>query len=612
MKSMQVEPKLRSHESGVVLLLLMVVLASALATFVAYGFITESDLATTRSFKETTSAFYAAEGGLNWRINRIREIVESRLLEGNPPQNGQLCSGSQDFACETYVLDEKYQATVSVQPSTTAPSQVTIPAGEPYEGRTALQVQYTVISDAQKNGAQQQDLPEARLTIVSRVRQVPIFQFAVFFDKDLEFYPGPTMEVSGPVHTNGDLYLSAIDSLTFWQPISVAGRMFRGLKFDGSVDYGGNVSIAVPTAVNPNNLVGFFNGVSSLRELSPTRALSDFSTRVRLGLPRVLLPNPSSFAPRQGGLYWDRADIRLVLNLPNPIDPTIWRAEIWGDSAVDSVRTADLQANCASTAKRTTFNDRREGGQIELLDVNLIDFLACAQNQGLFEGARSLDDSTDGGLVVYLSVFGARSGQAQSMYGVRVSNAANLSSIAGRSLRGMTLVSDQPLFAKGDVNSSSPSIPMALMGDTINVLSNNVVDLCLGVPDSTCGVAADTTIRAAIIAGSDTTGDVEGTSGQSPPESGGLHNFIRFHEDWRRSGGAASEAALRYDGSLVSLARPLHASGRFQNPGGPGAVYTAPRRIWRYDTSFNDPGRLPPLTPRFTYIQQELFSRELE
>ena len=37
---------------------------------------------------------------------------------------------------------------------------------------------------------------------------IPVFQFGVFSESDLSFFPGPAMTFAGPVHTNGDLYLA--------------------------------------------------------------------------------------------------------------------------------------------------------------------------------------------------------------------------------------------------------------------------------------------------------------------------------------------------------------------------------------------------------------------
>ena len=37
---------------------------------------------------------------------------------------------------------------------------------------------------------------------------------------------------------------------------------------------------------------------------------------------------------------------------------------------------------------------------------------------------------------------------------------------------------------------------------------------------------------------------------------------------------------------------------------GTGTVYNPPNRYWAYDTNFNNPSQLPPLTPRVIYINR--------
>jgi hypothetical protein len=40
--------------------------------------------------------------------------------------------------------------------------------------------------------------------------------------------------------------------------------------------------------------------------------------------------------------------------------------------------------------------------------------------------------------------------------------------------------------------------------------------------------------------------------------------------------------------------------------------YTEPTRDWVYEDEFDDPTALPPLTPSFVYLSQELFVRRFE
>ena len=46
----------------------------------------------------------------------------------------------------------------------------------------------------------------AGAVITVNAQSIPIFQFGVFYDQDLEFHPGPPMTFEGRVHTNGNLY----------------------------------------------------------------------------------------------------------------------------------------------------------------------------------------------------------------------------------------------------------------------------------------------------------------------------------------------------------------------------------------------------------------------
>jgi hypothetical protein len=68
---------------------------------------------------------------------------------------------------------------------------------------------------------------------------------------------------------------------------------------------------------------------------------------------------------------------------------------------------------------------------------------------------------------------------------------------------------------------------------------------------------------------------------------GGVHNFLRYIEDW---GGIT----LSYRGSLVSLYYSQYNTGTFKCC---TLVYNAPNRNYYFDTAFLDPNKLPPGTP---------------
>ena len=162
-------------------------------------------------------------------------------------------------------------------------------------------------------------------------------------------------------------------------------------------------------------------------------------------------------------------------------------------------------------------------------------------------------------------------------------------------------MTDQAIYVQGDYNAVNKK-PAAFLADSLNVLSNNWNDTNSTGPLSG-RTASDTTIYAAFLAGTDTTGGVEGPGGQDRDSyNGGLENYPRFHENW-------TGETLTYLGSFVSLNKPRHVDGAWAYG---GAQYTAPRRNWGYDTDFNDAANLPPLSPRFVYLRQELFVRRFD
>jgi len=83
-----------------------------------------------------------------------------------------------------------------------------------------------------------------------------------------------------------------------------------------------------------------------------------------------------------------------------------------------------------------------------------------------------------------------------------------------------------------------------------------------------------------------------GGTGQDFGTDGGMHNFLRYIENW---GGRT----LGYRGSLVSLYYSQYATGTFKCC---SLVYSPPARNYQFDTLFLNPANLPPGTPMFQDI----------
>lgn len=601
-------------ENGIVLITVLYMVAVLGALLAAYFAISHLELATVKSTKDSITGFYTAEAGLNLRADEVRQkFVDYNVPVGVSPSTGTPCSagdtGSGDFACATYPISN-HEAQTYVIEDPLNPVNTTIPPGELYQGLNAIEYRYSVTSV----GKGITNDTEAILELHFKSRLVPLFQFVAFYDKDLEILPGPDMVLSGPIHTNGDLYTNSDNSITVNGQISTAGDYYRGRKNT-------NVSNATPNLLHQNSLAGAYAAVCpscTTRTKMTAAALAPWGSMVQTGVDVLTVPPPEALDPTPGEVYWDQADLRLVLriNASNNVDTTYAATGIEvrdldnsvNVSATNSINNAaTCPGNIGGRAIGTTnsFKNWRENKFIRMLDVDLRSLLNCLHNTSWFGAAKGLDDQTQGGLVIYLTVEGPNSNATANEYGVRLQNGQTLSSnVAGApEIKGLTVVTNQAAYIKGNYNSTNKK-PAAVLCDSINLLSNNQDDAqsANNTVSNSSRDATSTTYNVALLSGTDTTGGTEGTGGQGGAYNGGLENYPRLHENW-------SGTTLTYRGSFVSLDNPRHVNGGWVY-GSP--YYTAPTRNWDYDTSFNNAENLPPLSPRFVYLRQELFERQYE
>jgi len=601
----------------VTVLIMLVVLMSLLT---AYFTLTRIELGATQASVRQTTGFYAAEAGLNLRAEEVRaRFLGYGRPSGTSPSGNNPCQGSNqgsgDFACKTYTISGRTVRTYMVEHPGN-PQTVQIPPGELFENLEAQEYRYSLFSEAIGPDGR----TEAVLEMVFKSRLVPMFQFAAFYDKDLEINPGPPMTLNGRVHTNGDLYLGPGEILTIQGQTSTAGRLFRGRK-DRNV-CGGTVQILLANGdYRPLQCQGQTRRAYSQSEVAP------WGGRIQVGVNRVTVPAPEELDPDPGRTYFSQAHLRLRLNLFNN-PPTV--EVVRRDGNVDSLATSDLNV-CPGTiggppgravGHSDTFFDNREGKAIQMLEVDLQALLDCAHLRNLLGGGVRLDDATYGGLVFHLTVHGPNSRARGNGYGVRIRNGAYIgSSIPGAPRpRGLTIVSDQPAYIQGDFNRNANWIPAAFLADAINILSNAWDRDDRSHQRLAQRRASNTEVNAAFLSGTDTTGGEEGVGGQDRGQyNGGLENYPRFHEAWQwRSGNDRTFATFTYRGSFVSLGPSRRAGGRWcygmDNCNGYATfhgTYEAPRRQWSYDVRFSQ-GQLPPLSPRFVYLKQERFLREFE
>ena len=218
-------------------------------------------------------------------------------------------------------------------------------------------------------------------------------------------------------------------------------------------------------------------------------------------------------------------------------------------------------------------------------------------------GARHVLKLVDGGMsaagVSYLPVMPPASGCVQ---------AATTPTGCG----GFTIASENPVYVQGNYNSSAAdpfwgtannAVPSqglhsaaSIIADSVTVLSNSWSDLgSLMFPTSpgSRAAGADAYYRMAVSGGKNIPFPIPGWTnvGQDFGTDGGLHNFLRYLENWN--------ATLHYDGSLVSMYYAEYDTGVFKCC---TTVYSPPTRNYYFDVLFLNPSNLPPATPEFQDI----------
>ena len=99
---------------------------------------------------------------------------------------------------------------------------------DPHKGKLVTVQSVDILSKATVDDPLLSDDITAYARLTLQVRDAPLFSHAVFYNMDLEFHPGPSMTMNGPVHANGDIWLEATNDLTFTSNVTATGNMRYG------------------------------------------------------------------------------------------------------------------------------------------------------------------------------------------------------------------------------------------------------------------------------------------------------------------------------------------------------------------------------------------------
>jgi hypothetical protein len=581
---------------------------------------------------------YAAEGGADDIMSQLDAAMQDGIIN-----NADIAS------LETPELPG-YRFTQQTQ-TVGLPVSKTITAG-PFAGLYSLNQPIDIRVSARDSSGNR-----ATSILSVNAQTIPLFQFGVFYEDDLEILPGQVMTFAGWVHTNGNLYLSS-NTVTFQSQITTPDSVFWQRKDNNNRLNGVRINNAAGSGVLLD-----FDSRSLYGAAFVNRSQSKFNGRLMTqahGVRPLKLPLPANTPPitlveprsaSDGAMVQDvkmawKADWVITVDARVfQLDTNIQKGSAFCDSLVQ-IRSAGMQVPTGARCRRmfkprvNAFYDGREDLRPDLLDIHLdslrlwsdslpvsraprIIYIEFANVNPALAGAMVHNNTQRDSLGVS-NVTGPRG--VNDYVAVRLRGGAQLPKPSVNvDTGGLTIVTNRPMYVLGDYNTTVWR-PAALMADALTFLSNPpnpamqnagptlAANRCTPASTGWCDVRMynptainrtprPTTVNAALLAGhSATTCDWMRAGCGSPNYGGGLENFPRFLENWGTN-------TFTYTGSLVSLFTSRYATGLWNNTGGAitGNYYGAPTRNWQFDVNFRFPDRLPPGTPSVGTVLQTAY-----
>ncbi len=210
----------KKNENGSAIVIALLIL-TLLTAFVALAVTrtTNETIATSNDAAESR-AFSAAQGSLEIMTRNFDKIFEEKLS----PAPSDL-SRVESLLPPGFDTNYDFQQTITQTKAT----QTVVMSGQLLQGLNALRDEWQVetIATDKSNGVQ------VGLRRQFYNNRVPIFQFGIFYDDDLEFHPGPRFDFGGRVHSNGNLFLMASTGLYFSSRVSAVGQVLTDVGRNG-------------------------------------------------------------------------------------------------------------------------------------------------------------------------------------------------------------------------------------------------------------------------------------------------------------------------------------------------------------------------------------------
>lgn len=437
-------------------------------------------------------------------------------------------------------------------------------------------------------------------TVTAKVRRVfekkfdiP-WRYAMFYVDDLEFQPTSSLSITGPIQTNGSLYIGT-SNFTATSTVGYGGDYVNGYSPNDTTHTGSASAPNFPAMMPPAQMSPYLPfGWNVDLTASDTNPNNDSYHDI------IETPNSSYSDGLSNIRMYNQADYRILIDASNNITITDYN----GNAIVNSGNTKNAyNALIGAITTDQAIQDNREGTYVRLTTFDISKIKDKINDNTLTVGSNGntgmvlyIKDTTTNGTAVSSKIGGTTVSTTERA--IRIKNGATLPN------SGLTIVSENPVYIQGDYNTGGdpPSDHgtftdpdaggytrkyAAIYGDAINILSGAWSDNN-STQSISNRVATSTTVNTALI-----TGEVPSAGGKY---SGGGEGFVRFLEDWQKN-----NQTFTYYGSMIELFNSQTATGSYSSS---TTIFKQPALHWYYDTNFQS-GTPPGNLQIAAYLQQQ-------
>ncbi len=380
----------KESEAGSAMVIALLIL-TLLTAFVALAVTrtTNETIATSNDAAESR-AFSAAQGSLEIMTRNFDKIFEDKLSPA-PADLLHVESLKPPGFDTSYDFEQRITQTKA--------TQIVVMSGQLLQGLNALRDEWQVETTAtdKSNGVQ------VALRRQFYNNRVPIFQFGIFYDDDLEFHPGPRFDFGGRVHSNGNLFLMANTGLYFSSRVSAVGQVLTDVARNGRPWTTWNENVWIKNG--SGTYVKLTHTMGSVLK-SPTSGTPVFSSNPDMPTVYKNTSWSSNKGLFQGNLLSEQKPLNLPLKIAStivgaPLDyvELIKRGKNVGDLYNDGVGVTAVTA--ASADSITTSKERyanKKGLRISLSDSKA-KLPGCASGSGTGAVTTACGIRLDGSMV---------------------------------------------------------------------------------------------------------------------------------------------------------------------------------------------------------------------